>query len=120
MPVPDPVTASTPSVPVRNVASLCDLARLAYCGHCLAGPHQPCNGVGDGRLGGAHLARFARAARCGLIRGPEFSLVLALAGDTFTSGTVIGGGDPQSAPHVSGPPGPRVHQDMPAYREETA
>jgi hypothetical protein len=84
MPVPDPVPTFTPPVPVRDLASLCDLARLACCCRCFAGPHQPCNGVGDGRLDGVHLARFARAARCDLIRGPEFSLVLALAGDAFT------------------------------------
>lgn len=116
MPVPDPVPAFKMPAPTRNLTSLCDLPRLACCGHCSAGPHQPCNAVGDGRMGGVHLARFARAARCGLIRGPEFSLVLALAGDTFTSGTVIGG-DPQNATDVSGPP---IHQDMRACRGETA
>jgi hypothetical protein len=67
MPVPDPVSAFAVSAPMRNLASLCDLARLVRCGHCFAGPHQPCSGVGDGRLSGVHLARFARAARCGLI-----------------------------------------------------
>lgn len=120
MPDPDPVPAATPQVPVRHLASLCDLARLARCGHCFAGPHQLCNGVSEGRLVGAHLARFARAARCGLIRSPEFSLVLALAGDTFTSGTVIGGGDPQVAPDVSGPTGPTVAQPVTAHQEEAA
>ena len=120
MPVPDPVPASTPPVPVRSLASLCELARLARCGHCFAGPHQPCNGLGDGRLDGAHLARYARAARCGLIRGPEFCLVLALAGDTFTSGTVIGGGDPEATPDVSGLTGPTVTQQVPAHQEEAA
>src|ERR1700677_4219339 len=115
MPVPDPVSAFTVLAPMRNLASLCDLARLACCGHCLAGPHQLCNGVGDGRLGGVHLARFAQAARCGLIRAAEVSLVLTLAGDTFTSGTVVGGGDPQSAPDASRP---TVHQQVHADREE--
>jgi hypothetical protein len=71
-------------------------------------------------VGGVHLARFARAARCGLIRGPEISLVLALAGDTFTSGTVIGGDDPQVAPDVSGPTGPPVDQQVRAHREQAA
>lgn len=70
MPVPDPVSAFTVSAPVRKLASLCDLARLARCGHCFAGPHQPCKAEGDGRLSGVHLARLAQAARCGLIRGP--------------------------------------------------
>jgi len=115
MPVPDPVSAFTVSAPGRNLESLSDLARLACCAHCFAGPHQPCTGVGDGRLGGVHLARFARAARCGLIRAPEVSLVLALAGDTFTSGTVVGGGDPQSALDASKP---IVHQQVHADREE--
>jgi hypothetical protein len=113
MPVPDPVPAFTE--PVRNLASLCGLARLAYCCQCFAGPHQPCNGVG-----GIHLARFARAARCGLIRSPEMSLVLALAGDTFTSSTVIGGDDPQIEFDVSGPTGPPAEQQVRAHRGETA
>ena len=115
MPVPGPVSAFTVSAPVRDLASLCDLAQLACCAHCFAGPHQPCTGVGDDRLGGAHLARFARAARCSLIRAPEVSLVLALAGDTFTSGTVVGGGGPQSALDASKP---TVHRQMQVDREE--
>ncbi|HZR50420.1 MAG TPA: hypothetical protein VFB06_12980 [Streptosporangiaceae bacterium] len=115
MPVTDPVPASTSAMSARNVASLCDLARLAYCGHCSAGPHRPCIDVGGDRLSGVHLARFAGAARSGLIRGPEFSMVLALAGDTFTSGTVIGGDDPQIAPDAIGAP---AHQQMPAHRKE--
>ena len=116
MPVPDPVSAFTVSIPVRNLGSLCDLARLARCAQCFAGPHQPCTNAGDVRLGGVHLARFARAARCGLIRAPEVSLVLALAGDTFTSGTVVGGGDPQSALDVGRP---TVHRQVHADREES-
>jgi hypothetical protein len=115
MPVPDPVSAFTAPAPVRKLASLCDLARLARCGHCFAGPHQLCKAGGDGRLSGVHLARFARAARCGLIRAPEVSLVLALVGDTFTSGTVVGGGDPQSALDASRPTG---HQQVHADPEE--
>jgi hypothetical protein len=115
MTVPDPVPAFTPPVPVRSLALLCDLARLACCWHCFARAQQPCTGVG-----GVHLARFARAARCGLIRSPEISLVLALAGDTFTSGTVIGGDDPQVAPHLSGPTGPPGDQQVHAHREEAA
>jgi hypothetical protein len=102
MPVrPDLVHAFAPPQ-VRSLAALCDLARLARCGHCFAGPNQFCNGVGLGRQNGIHLARFASAAVCGLIRSHEISLVLELAGDTFTSGTVIGGGDAQSAPDISG------------------
>jgi hypothetical protein len=118
--VPDPVPASTPTMSARNVASLCDLARLAHCFHCFAGPHRPCIDVGGDRPSGIHLARFARAARSGLIRGPEFSMVLALAGDTFTSGTVIGGDDPQIAPDVIGPTEAPVQQQMPAQRKEAA
>jgi len=120
MPVSDPVPEFTLPAPVRSLASLCDLARLACCCHCFAGPHQPCNGVGDVRLGGVHLARFARAARCGLILGPEMALVLALAGDTFTSGTVISGGDPRIARDVGGPPEPPVDQQWRAHRKEAA
>jgi hypothetical protein len=115
MTVPDPVPAFTSPVPTRSLALLCDVARLACCWHCFAGPQQPCNGVG-----GVHLARFARAARCGLIRGPEIALVLALAGDAFTSGTVIGGDDPQVAPYVSGPTGPPGDLQLRARREEAA
>lgn len=120
MPVPDPVPASTPPVPVRNVGSLCDLTRLAYCCHCFAGPHRPCIDVDGGRLGGVHLARFARAVRSGLIRGPEFSMILASAGDTFTSGTVIGGDDPQIASEVNGPTVATVDQQVRAHRGEAA
>jgi hypothetical protein len=113
MRVPDPVSTFTVSAPVRKLASLCDLARLARCGHCFAGPHEPCKAGDDGRLSGVHLARFARAARCGLIRAPEVSLVLV--GDTFTSGTVVGGGDPQSALDASRP---TDHRQVHADREE--
>jgi hypothetical protein len=102
MPVrPDLVHAFTPPQ-VRSLASLCDLARLARCGYCFAGPNQFCNGVGLGRPNAVHLARFASAAVCGLIRSHEISVVLELAGDTFTSGTVIGGRDAQTAPDISG------------------
>jgi hypothetical protein len=115
MSVLDPVPAFMPPAPARSLALLCDLARLACCWHCFAGPQQLCNGAG-----GVHLARLARAAHCGLIRGPEISLVLALAGDTFTSGTVIGGDGPQVAPDVSGPTGPPVDQRVRVHREEAA
>jgi hypothetical protein len=115
MPVPDPVSAFTVSAPVRKLASLCDLARLARCGHCFAGPHQPCKAGDDGRLSGVHLTRLAWAARCGLIRALEVSLVLALVGDTFTSGTVVGGGDPQGALDASRSTG---HRQVHADREE--
>jgi hypothetical protein len=73
--------------------------------------------VGLGRASGIHLARFAGAACCGLIRSHEIFLVLELAGDTFTSGTVIGGGDLQTAPDVSGS---AVDQQVPADQEGVA
>ena len=106
---------STPTAPARDLASLCDLARLVCCRHCLARPQQPCDCVG-----GVHLVRFACAARCGLIRGYEISLVLGLAGDVFTSGTVIGGGRPLIAPHVSEPVMSPAHHQMHADPEEAA
>jgi hypothetical protein len=106
---------STPTVPARDLASLCDLARLVCCRHCLARPHQPCDCVG-----GVHLVRFAYAAHCGLIRGPEISLVLGLAGNVFTSGTVIGGGKPLVAPHVGEPVKSPVRHQVHADPEEAA
>ena len=106
---------STPTVPARDLASLCDLARLVCCCHCLARPHLPCDCVG-----GVHLVRFACAARRGLIGGPEISLVLGLAGDVFTSGTVIGGGRPLDAAHVSEPVKSPVHHEAHADPEQAA
>ena len=106
---------STPTVPTRDLASLCDLARLARCRHCFAGPHQPCDCIG-----GVHLVRFACAVRCGLIAGPEISLVLELAGDVFTSGSVIGGGRSLVAPHVNEPVKSSVHHEALADPEEAA
>jgi hypothetical protein len=73
--------------------------------------------VGLGHASGIHLARFARAARRGLIRSHEISLVLELAGDTFASGTVIGGVDLRTAPDVSGS---AVDQEAPVDQEEVA
>jgi hypothetical protein len=110
MPVPDPAPTVIPSA--RSLGSLCDLAQLADCSHCSATSHQPCDGVG-----GVHLARFARAARNGLIHNPEVSLVLSLAGDTFTSGTVIGGSGPEISPYVNRP---RVQQQVRTHQEEAA
>src|SRR5579859_1236650 len=64
------------------------LARLAYCGYCHAGPWEPCR---TGRKGasGDHLARFARAERCGLISAADLDVILAAAGDGMFNGATV-------------------------------
>jgi len=79
---------SARTVPARSVHVICELARLANCGHCWARPHQPCV---PGRHGaeGYHLARFARAARRGLLSAADMDVVLAAAGSVFTGATLV-------------------------------
>ena len=79
---------SAPPAAARSVHVICELTRLANCGHCWARPHQPCVA---GRHGaeGYHLARFARAARRGLLSGADMDLVLAAADSVFTGATVV-------------------------------
>jgi hypothetical protein len=72
----------------RSVHVICELARLANCGYCWARPHHPC-AVGREGTEGYHLARFARAARRGLISAADFDAVLAVAGDRVVNGAAI-------------------------------
>ena len=64
------------------------LARLAYCGYCHAGPWDPCR-TGRNGASGDHLARFARAERCGLISAADLDVILAAAGDGMFSGATV-------------------------------
>jgi hypothetical protein len=80
---------SAPAVPAaRSRHVICELARLANCGHCWARPQHPCAVRRDGTEG-YHLARFARAARRGLISAADFDLMLAAAGDRMFNGAAI-------------------------------
>ena len=72
----------------RSVHVTCELARLANCGYCWARPQHPCAARRDGTEG-YHLARFARAARRGLISAADFDAVLAAAGDRMFNGAAI-------------------------------
>ncbi len=72
----------------RSVHVICELALLANCGHCWARPHQSCVAERHGAEG-YHLARFARAARRGLISAADFDAVLAAAGDGMFNGAAI-------------------------------
>jgi hypothetical protein len=67
---------------VRSLAEVCQAARQANCGECWQMPGKPCTPEGD------HVARFGRAARRGLITGPELVAVLA-AFDVFTTATIV-------------------------------
>ena len=76
---------AAPEAPaVRPLAEVCQAARQANCGECWQVPGVPCarNPEGD------HVARFGRAARRGLITGPELVAVLSPL-DAFTTATVI-------------------------------
>ena len=78
--------AAPPEAPasLRPLAEICAAARQANCGECWANPGEPCthNPEGD------HVARFGRAARKGLITGPE--LVAVVSGFmAFTTTTVV-------------------------------
>jgi hypothetical protein len=67
---------------VRPLRELCELARMCPCGECWQVPGKPCAPEGD------HVARFGRAARRGLITGPELVVVLG-AFDVFTTATIV-------------------------------
>ena len=54
----------------------------------LGRPHHPCAVSSDGTEG-YHLARFARAARRGLISATDLGTVLAAAGDRMFNGAAI-------------------------------
>jgi hypothetical protein len=72
----------------RSMHVICELARIANCGHCWARPQQPCAAGRDGAEG-YHLARFARAERRGLISAADFDAVLATAGDDMFNGAAV-------------------------------
>lgn len=72
----------------RSMHVICELARIANCGHCWARPQQPCAAGRDGAEG-YHLARFARAERRGLISAADFDAVLAAAGDDMFNGAAV-------------------------------
>ena len=78
-----PAVVAAPSMHV-----ICELARLANCGHCWARSEHPC-AVGRDRTEGYHLARFVRAARRGLISAADFDAVLAVAGERMFDGAAI-------------------------------
>jgi hypothetical protein len=76
---------TAPEAPaVRSLAEICQAARQANCGECWQGPGRPCtrNPEGD------HVARFGRAARRGMISGPELVAVLGRL-EAFTTATVV-------------------------------
>jgi hypothetical protein len=74
---------TAPTVPQsRSLRELCELARMCPCGECWTAPGTPCAPEGD------HVARFGRAARRGLISGPDLVAVLSQL-DAFTTATVV-------------------------------
>jgi hypothetical protein len=81
------VSAPAPAA-ARSVHVICELVRRANCGYCWARPQHPC-AVGRDGTEGYHLARFARAARRGLISAADFDAVLAAAGDRMFNGAAI-------------------------------
>jgi hypothetical protein len=91
---PAAMTASGP----RSLHAICELTRLAACGHCGAGTlTRPCVSSSTGP-DGLHIARFAAARRRGLITSTDFAAVIEAAG-VFTNATIVydqtlGGGRP--------------------------
>ena len=79
---------SARTVPARSVHVICELTRMANCGHCWAAPQQPCV-TGRDDTDGYHLARFARAARRGLLSTADMETVLAAAGNVFTAASIV-------------------------------
>ena len=77
------VTAS-PRQTARPLHEICRAARQANCGECWQKPGKPCAHDPEGD----HVARFGRAARRGLITGPELVAVLADF-DVFTTATIV-------------------------------
>ncbi|HLI42498.1 MAG TPA: hypothetical protein VKV35_12775 [Streptosporangiaceae bacterium] len=86
---PGTVTAAGSATPAAGpLRAACELARMTNCGYCWARPQQPCT-AGPGGAAGYHLARFARAARRGLITPAGFDAALAAAGDGMYSGAAV-------------------------------
>ena len=79
---------SARTAPARSVHVICELTRMANCGHCWAAPQQPCI-AGRHGADGYHLARFARAARRGLLSSADMETVLAAAGSVFTAASIV-------------------------------
>jgi len=73
-----------PTQTTRSLQEICHAARQANCGECWQQPGRPCTRDPEGD----HVARFGRAARRGLITGPELVVVLADF-DVFTTATII-------------------------------
>lgn len=70
-----------------DLHAVCEAARMANCGECWQTPGSPCT-HGETGADGYHVARLGRAARRGLITGPDLIAVLqALV--VFTSSTVV-------------------------------
>jgi hypothetical protein len=79
------VKVTAPQAPAaRSLQAICQAARLANCGECWQKPGKPCTRDPEGD----HVARFGRAARRGLITGPELVAVLADF-DVFTTATIV-------------------------------
>ena len=79
---------SARTAPARSIHVICGLTRMANCEHRWAAPQQPCVASRDG-ADGYHLARFARAARRGLLSAADMETVLAAAGSVFTAASVV-------------------------------
>ena len=76
---------TAPSTPAaRSLQEICQAARQANCGECWQQPGKPCTHDPEGD----HVARFGRAARRGLISGPELVVVLTDF-DVFTTATIV-------------------------------
>ena len=73
-----------PTPAARSLQEICHAARQANCGECWQQPGKPCTRDPQGD----HVARFGRAARWGLITGPELVAVLADF-DVFTTATIV-------------------------------
>jgi hypothetical protein len=93
-------TAAASPPAARSLHETCEAARQANCGECWAVPGDECVfttvpvsvpvtlGAPVRPARGYHVARFGRAARKGLITGPELIAVLETA-HGFTTATVI-------------------------------
>jgi hypothetical protein len=103
-----PAPAAAAAAGPEPLHAACELARMTNCGYCWARPQQPCT-AGPGGAG-YHLARFARAARRGLITPAGFDAALAAAGDGMYSGATVvfdvpGGAGEVTAEGIRGPDG---------------
>ena len=83
-----PVSWTAEAQAVGIFPAIGGLTRLADCGYCHARPWQPCV-TGRDSADGDHLARFARAARRGLIGAADLDVALGAAGDGMFSGATV-------------------------------